>query len=143
MNNDRFGQTPEQTEDEARHTFAVGTVLLRGIADKLTEIALKGDTFSHRELGHLHDRLFKVYELLGDQTVWSIGDEPATDAAEVALDAYRDTYSDGTPVSIVVGPRVAGAGQRRAIGTTAVSRGIPTWPTPVTSRMGPFLPDAK
>ncbi len=104
MHRDRFGRTPHDIEDEARHSYAEGTVVLRAIADELSKIALKGDTINQWELKHLNDQLYKVYELLGSHTVFGMGDEPATDAELAALNAYRDTYSDGTPVSIVVGP---------------------------------------
>ena len=39
MNNDAFGRIPDEMEDEARHCYAKGTVLLRAIADELSEIA--------------------------------------------------------------------------------------------------------
>lgn len=104
MNDDGFGRTPDETEDEARHSYAKGTVLLRDIADELRKIAVSGNTIRAWQLERFHGQLYKIYELLGSHTVWSMGDEPATDAEEAALDAYRDTYRDGTPVSIVVGP---------------------------------------
>ena len=47
MNDDRFGRTPDETEDEARHSYAKGTVLLRCIADELTEIALNLDPLTN------------------------------------------------------------------------------------------------
>ncbi|MGZ4513349.1 MAG: hypothetical protein ACXVX5_01205 [Mycobacterium sp.] len=104
MHHDRFGRTPDEIEDEARHSYAEGTVVLRAIADELSKIALNGDTINRWKLKHLHDQLYKVYELLGSHTVFGMGDEPATDAELAAVDAYRDTYSDGTPVAIVAGP---------------------------------------
>jgi hypothetical protein len=99
VNNDSFGRTPDEVEDEARHGYAVGTVVLRAIADKVSEIAL-----SRWEREHLHKKHFYLYELLGTHTVFGLGDEPVTDGSPKAVWAYWDTYSDGTPVSIVVGP---------------------------------------
>src|ERR1700730_8517042 len=104
MNNDRFGRTPDEIEDEARHAYAKGTVVLRDIADELNEIALNGNTIRRWKLERFLDQLDEIYELLGDRTVWSMGDEPATDAEQAAVDAYRDTYSAGPSVSIVVEP---------------------------------------
>jgi hypothetical protein len=98
MNNDWFGQTPE-AKDEARSFYAVGTVSLRGIADVLSEIAQKGEALSKLELKLLHRRLYDVYALIGYQTVFEMDNEDNVPTA-----AYQDTYSDGTPVSIVVGP---------------------------------------
>jgi hypothetical protein len=99
MNTDRFGRTPDEIVDQARHDYAVGTVRLRAIADELSEIALKGDGISQLELRLLHAQLFDVYTLIGSQTVFEMENEDAEPTA-----AYQDTYSDGTPVSIVVGP---------------------------------------
>jgi hypothetical protein len=67
-------------------------------------MALKGDTISRGRLGLLHDQLFKVYELMGSHTVFGMGDEPVTDGEPATVWAYWDTYSDGTPVTMVVGP---------------------------------------
>jgi hypothetical protein len=89
MNDVTFGLTPDEIEDEARHFCAVGTVLVRAIADEISEIAQKGDRISLLELKRLHAQLVNVYELIGSQTVFGMDNE--------------DTYSDGTPVSIVVG----------------------------------------
>ena len=85
MNNDRFGRTPDEIDDEARHGYAVGTVALRAIADELSEIALKGDGISRWELKRLHDQLYDVYELLGSQTVFGMGNEPVADGSEGPL----------------------------------------------------------
>jgi len=104
MNNDPFGRSPDEIEDEARHSYAKGTVVLRTIADELSEIALKGDRISRWELKRLHGQLSHVYEILGTHTVFGMRDEPVTDGSPKALWAYWDTYSDGTPVTIVVGP---------------------------------------
>ena len=104
MNNDRFGRTPDEVEDEARYAYAKGTVLLRAVADRLSAITLKGNPIDRHDLRRLHDQLFEVYELLGSETVFGMGDEPATDAEQAALYAYRDTYSDGTLVTTVIGP---------------------------------------
>jgi len=95
VNNDRFGRTPDEIEDEARYGYAVGTVVLRAFADKVSEIAP-----SRWEREHLHKKLFYLYELLGTHTVFGMGDEPVTDGSPKAVWAYWDTYSDGTPVSI-------------------------------------------
>jgi hypothetical protein len=101
MKYDRLGRTPGEIRDEARQCYAVGTVRLRAIADDLSEIALKGDGTSRLELKLLHAGLSDVYELLGRSTVFGMGNEAAEPAAATA---YRDAYSDGTPVSIAVGP---------------------------------------
>ena len=100
MKSDAFGRTIDEIEDEARYGYAAGTVALRAIADELSEIALKGDRISQLELKLLHAQLFDVYTLIGSQTVFEMENEDAMPTA-----AYQDTYSDGTPVSIVVGPR--------------------------------------
>ena len=99
MNDVTFGRTPDEIEDEARYGYAVGTVALRAIADKVSELAP-----SRWEREHLHKKLFYLYELLGTNTVFGMGDEPVTDGSPKAVWAYWDTYSDGTPVTIVVGP---------------------------------------
>ncbi len=60
MNTNRFGLTPDEVEDEAKHFYAVGTVRIRAIADEISEIAQKGDRISRGRLGLLHDRLSAV-----------------------------------------------------------------------------------
>jgi hypothetical protein len=104
MNNNPYERTPDEIEDEARHSYAYGTVILRAIADEISEITLNGLTIRRCKLELLLDQLYKIYELLGDRTVWRMGDEAAIEAEDPALDAYRDTYSDDSPVSIVLGP---------------------------------------
>jgi hypothetical protein len=104
MKNDAFGRTIDEIEDEARHGYAVGTVALRAIADELSQIALKEHGINRWELKRLHDQLYDLYELLGTHTVFGMRDEPVTDGSPKALWAYGDTYSDGTPVTIVAGP---------------------------------------
>src|SRR6476646_6896896 len=137
MKNDAFGRTIDEIDDEARYGYAVGTVALRAIADELSEIALRGDGINRWELKRLHDQLYDLYELLGTHTVFGMGNEPVSDGSAKALWAYWDTFSDGTPVTIVVGPRVAGAGRRRAMSTAARSRGFPTsLATTTTTRRG-------
>ena len=139
MINDLFGRTIDEIEDEARHGYAVGTVVLRAIADKVGEIAL-----SRWEREHLHNELYDLYELLGTHTVFGMGNEPVSDGSAKALWAYWDTFSDGHPSRSRWGPRVAGAGRRRAMSTAARSRGFPTsLATTTTTRRGPFLPDVK
>jgi hypothetical protein len=108
MNNDSVGRTPDEIEDEARHSYATGTVLLRAIADELNELTLKCEPISDWRLVRLHGQLGSIHELLANHTVWSMGDEPANDAEHAALAAYRGTYSDGRPVSIVVGSSSSG-----------------------------------
>jgi hypothetical protein len=98
------GHGRQLIEDEARHAYANGTVVLGAVADEISEIALNGLTIRRCKLDLLLDQLYEICELLGDRTVWSMGDDPAIDADEDAVDAYRDTSSDGTPVSMVVGP---------------------------------------
>src|SRR6476661_1864625 len=104
MNNDRLARTPEEIEDEARHDYAYGTVRLRAIADEISEIALNGLTIRRCKLDLLLGQLYEIYELLAERTVWRMGDEAAIEAEDPAVDAYRDTFSDGSPVSLVVGP---------------------------------------
>jgi hypothetical protein len=60
MTNDPLGRTPDEIEDQARHFYAEGTVLVRAIADEISEIAQKGDRISQGRLGLLHDRLSAV-----------------------------------------------------------------------------------
>jgi hypothetical protein len=57
MNTNRFGVTPDELEDEAKHFYGVGTLRLRAIADEISEIAQKGDRISRGRRGLLHDRL--------------------------------------------------------------------------------------
>ena len=108
MKNDAFGRTIDEIEDEARYGYAVGTVALRAIADELSQIALKEHGINRWELKHLHDQLYDLYELLGTHTVFGMGNEPVSDGSAKALWAYWDTFSDGTPVTIVVGPPSSG-----------------------------------
>ena len=65
MNTNRFGLTPDEIDDEAQHFHAEGTVLVRAIADEISEIAQKGDRISRLELKRLHAQLVNVYELIG------------------------------------------------------------------------------
>src|SRR5882724_10329091 len=90
MNNDPLGRTPGAIHDEAKHFYAVGTVRVRAIADEISEIAQKGDRISLLERKRLHAQLVNVYELTRSQTVFGMDNE--------------DTFSDGTPVTIVAGP---------------------------------------
>jgi hypothetical protein len=60
MNNDPLGRTRDEIEDEARHSYSQGTVVLRAIADDFREIAVQGATISRGRLGLLHDRLSAV-----------------------------------------------------------------------------------
>jgi hypothetical protein len=99
MINDPFGRTPDEIEDEARYGYALGAVALRAVADKISEIVR-----TRWEREHLHNELYYLYELLGTHTVFGMRDEPVTDGSPKALWAYWDTYSDGTPVTIVAGP---------------------------------------
>jgi hypothetical protein len=88
MNDVTCGLTPEEIEDEARHFYAEGTVKLRAMADEISEIAPTFD--SKFILMLLRVQLVDVHQLIASQTIDGMDD--------------RDTYSDGTPVSIVVGP---------------------------------------
>jgi hypothetical protein len=124
MTNDPVRRTPEEIDD-ARHSKSKATVVLRAIADALTEIAATRDRISAREVKHLHDQLLTVCQLLDGHIIWSMEDEPATFADEAARDAYRDTYSDDTPVSIVVGPPSKRARSARG---TVYDCGIPWLP---------------
>jgi len=108
MKNDAFGRTIDEIDDEARYGYAVGTVALRAIADELSEIALRGDGINRWELKRRHDELYDLYELLGTHTVFGMGNEPVSDGSAKALWAYWDTFSDGTPVTIAVGPPRSG-----------------------------------
>src|SRR6476659_7761115 len=139
MNNDSFGRTSDEIGDEARHGYAVGTVVLRAIADKVGEIAP-----SRWEREHLHNELYDLYELLGTHTVFGMGNEPVSTAQR------RPSGPTGIPSAMAHpsrsrwGPRVAGAGRRRAMSTAARSRGFPTsLATTTTTRRGPFLADVK
>ena len=58
MSNDRVGRRPEEI-DEARHSRAKGTVVVRAIADELTQIAVSGGKIRLGKLKHLHSQLFK------------------------------------------------------------------------------------
>jgi hypothetical protein len=120
LNNDSFGRTPDEIEDEARHGYAVGTVALRAVADEISEIVR-----TRWEREHLHNELYCFYELLGTHTVFGMRDEPVTDGSPKALWAYWDTYSDGTPVTIVVGPPSSGG---RSAPSNERSCGIPWLP---------------
>ena len=141
MNNDRFGRTPEEQLDEARHFYAVGTVRLRAIADEISEIAQKGEGMSLLELKRLHARLFDVYALIGSQTVFEMENEDAMPTA-----AYQDTYSDGTPVSIVVGP-ASSRGWSLPRNDYEYSCGIPSLPNATGNdgyaEYGPIPPGCK
>jgi hypothetical protein len=104
MNTNRFGLSPDEIDDEAKHAFAKGTLSIKAIDDKLSAIHLEGYPIHRREIYDIRDRLYEVYELLSSVTVLGMGEGPATDSEEAALDSYCDTYSDGTPVAIVIGP---------------------------------------
>src|SRR6476660_241785 len=100
MNEDRFGRTPEEL-DKARYAYAKGTLLLRAIEDELSEIAVNGLVVRRCKLERLIDQLEDIYELLGALTVWGMADDATGDPEDPALVAYRDTYSNGSPVSKV------------------------------------------
>ena len=115
--------------------------VLRAIADEISEIALTGDGISRLELKRLHAQLSNVYELIGGQTVFGMetSQSPTPKAA-----GPTDTYSDGTPVSIVVGPP---SSRGWSAPGDVYDCGIPWLPnttaTTTTTQMGPFLPDAQ
>jgi hypothetical protein len=88
MNTNRFGLTPDEVEDEAKHFYAIGTLRLRAMADEISEIAPTADSKFVLEL--LQVQLVDVHQLIVCQTIDGMDDS--------------GTYSDGTPVSIVVGP---------------------------------------
>jgi hypothetical protein len=105
MNDNTSGQASDQKDkDVARHSYAKGTVVLRAIADELSEIALIGGGIREWELKRLHDRLLDVYQILCGRTVFDFEDETVIDGGPAWAWPCWDTYSDGTPVSIVVGP---------------------------------------
>jgi hypothetical protein len=130
MNTNRFGLTPDELEDEAKHFYAVGTLRLRAMADEISEIAPTVD--SKFVLKLLQVQLVDVHQLIVCQTIDGM-DDP-------------DTYSDGTPVSIVVGPPSSRDWSAPTMWTSAASRGCPTaqaTTTTTTTGMGPFLPAAR
>jgi hypothetical protein len=90
MNNDRWGRTPGEIDDDDKHFYAKSTVRLRAVVDDLSEIAQKVDGKTRLELKRLRAQLVSVYQLIGYHTVFEMDN--------------ADTYSDCTPVSIVVGP---------------------------------------
>jgi hypothetical protein len=146
MNNDRFGRTPDEVEDEARYAYAAGTIVLRAAADRLSAIYPEGKPIDRRDLRRLHERLYTVYELLGCQTVLGMGDEPATDAEQAANDRYRDTYSDGTLVSILLRSHNS---RGWSASSEIYERDIPWLPNTTDNGdiapfdIGPLPPDAK
>lgn len=144
MNDDRCGRTPDEIVDQARHDYAVGTVALRAMADELSEIALRGDGINRWELKHRHDQLYDLYELLGTHTVFGMRDEPVSDGSAKPSGPTGIPSAMAHPSRSRWGPRVAGAGRRRAMSTAARSRGFPTsLATTTTTRRGPFLADVK
>src|SRR5258705_7682664 len=90
MNDVTFGLTPDEIEDEARHFHAEGTVLVRAIAIRSARSPKRGTELAYWNSSMLHVQLVNVYELIGSPTVFGMDN--------------AGTYSDGTPVSIVVGP---------------------------------------
>jgi hypothetical protein len=90
MNNDRWGRTPDEIDDDAKHFYTESTVSLRAVVDDLSEIAQKVDAKTRLELKRLRAQLVDVYVQIGYHTVFEMDN--------------ADTYSDGTPVSIVAGP---------------------------------------
>jgi hypothetical protein len=90
MNNDRWGRTPDEIDDDAKHFYTESTVSLRAVVDDLSEIAQKVDAKTRLELKRLRAQLVDVYVQIGYHTVFEMDN--------------ADTFTDGTPVAIVAGP---------------------------------------
>jgi hypothetical protein len=93
-------------EDTVRHAYAKGTVVLRGLADQLSEICYDSRSITRDELRSLHGRLHEVSELLywatlSDWVAVELSDLGSDDWNDADIDAFCDTYSDGVPVSRV------------------------------------------
>jgi len=105
MHSDRWGRSLDVVDDQLRYTFASATVQLKRISHQLSEISYRGQAVSREELRSLHGQLFETWDLVMSGTIFNCGPQISVDdtqADEEARDAHHDTYSDGTPVSIVV-----------------------------------------
>jgi hypothetical protein len=102
MNGDRWGRTQDELDDHAKHSFATGAVLVRAVADKLSEITYEGNPINRDQLDRIHGQLYELWLTFYSETLDRVGPEPTTGAELMILDAYDGTYSDGSPVSITV-----------------------------------------
>ena len=93
----RYPLEPHQDEDTTRYHFAQGSLLLRGLADCVSQIFHEGRPIAEAELRRIHEEPRGMWWILISETLQGI--EPATDALnEDVLAAYHSTYSDGTYV---------------------------------------------
>jgi hypothetical protein len=102
--------TDYQDEDDLRHAFAVGTVAVRGIIDRLTVIALEGRPLTADDLHTVRDQLQEVWEELYGITIGRLGWDLVDD--EEARDYCQDRYSDGRAVVSIVRPAVLATNRR-------------------------------
>jgi hypothetical protein len=93
--------TPDQDEDTTKHHFAQGSLLLRGLADRMSEIFHSGRPIGEYELRGMHTDLKDLWNILTSETLDGI--EPAEGAADPSVLArYHGTYADGTCVALAL-----------------------------------------
>jgi hypothetical protein len=105
MHSDGWGRSLDLVDDQLRRTFAASTVELKGISYRLGEIAYRGQPLSREDLRCLHRKLITTWQEVYSGTLACIGPQVTAEtfwAEADERDAHHDTYSDGTPVSIIV-----------------------------------------
>jgi hypothetical protein len=101
MRINRSSMTPDQDEDTTKYHFAQGSLLLRGLADRVSEIFHSGRPIGEYELRGMHTDLKDLWNILTSETL--DGTAPAGGAANPsAVARYRATYTDGTCVALLL-----------------------------------------
>jgi hypothetical protein len=98
MKIDRFDLMPRQDEDVAKYDFVRGSLLIRGLADRVSDIFYGGRHIAEHDLRGMHADLKRLWDILSAETIAGVG--PADDSVGcAAAERYHFTYSDGSQVA--------------------------------------------
>jgi hypothetical protein len=92
MKINKYSLTAAQDEDATKYHFAEGSLVLRGLADRLSEIFHDGEHIVEHELREMHADLKYLWDILVAESIAGIG-------AEAVGAEHHRTYSDGSQVA--------------------------------------------
>ena len=92
------GHIHHAAEDEARHAWALGNVRIQRMLEQLKALA----PFTPEEIKHLQFALIELSLLLEDSTDGRFKSETRSSDEQQQQESWRNTYSDGTPVTALV-----------------------------------------